>query len=42
MNWKIFVRADIYTWNHEDDSRTWVAPNLETFVTWWTSGKITI
>lgn len=33
-------RTDIYAWNHEDDSRIWVAPNLETFVKWWTSGKI--
>lgn len=33
-------KTDIYAWNHEDDSRTWVAPDLETFVNWWNSGKI--
>ncbi|MFM9950458.1 MAG: SMI1/KNR4 family protein [Saprospiraceae bacterium] len=35
-------KTDIYAWNHEDDSRNWVAPDLETFVKWWTSGKIKI
>jgi hypothetical protein len=34
-------KTDIYAWNHEDDSRTWVAPDLETFVQWSVSGKIT-
>jgi len=23
---------DIYVWNHEDDSRTWIAPSLEKFI----------
>lgn len=35
-------KTDIFSWNHEDDSRIWVAPNLEIFVKWWTSGKIKI
>ncbi|AAS41993.1 hypothetical protein BCE_3082 [Bacillus cereus ATCC 10987] len=35
-------RDDIYVWNHENDSRTWVAPSLKTFMEWWESGKITI
>lgn len=35
-------RDDIYVWNHESDSRTWVAPSLKTFMEWWESGKITI
>lgn len=35
-------KTDIFTWNHEDDSRIWVAPNLEIFVKWWVNGKIKI
>ncbi|WP_002146948.1 SMI1/KNR4 family protein [Bacillus cereus] len=35
-------RDDIYVWNHENDSRTWIAPSLKTFMEWWESGKITI
>ncbi|QWG34140.1 SMI1/KNR4 family protein [Bacillus mycoides] len=38
----IVQRDDIYVWNHENDSRTWVAPSLKTFMKWWGSGKITI
>ena len=30
----------IYTWNHEDDSRQWVAESLTTFFEWLESGKI--
>ncbi|UOQ48764.1 SMI1/KNR4 family protein [Gracilibacillus caseinilyticus] len=32
---------DIYVWNHEDDSRTWVASSLEKFVEGWITGEIT-
>ena len=32
----------IFVWNHEDDSRTWVAPSLKTFLEWWKEGKIKI
>jgi hypothetical protein len=39
---EIVQRDDIYVWNHENDSRTWVAPSLETFMKWWESGKIPI
>ncbi|CAH2463082.1 MULTISPECIES: SMI1/KNR4 family protein [Bacillus] len=39
---EIVQRDDIYVWNHENDSRTWVAPSLKTFMKWWGSGKITI
>ncbi|PGU39104.1 SMI1/KNR4 family protein [Bacillus cereus] len=38
----IVQRDDIYVWNHENDSRTWVAPSLKTFMEWWENGKITI
>ncbi|PEY99681.1 SMI1/KNR4 family protein [Bacillus sp. AFS018417] len=35
-------KGDIYVWNHENDSRTWVAPSLQKFIEWWNQGKITI
>ncbi len=37
-----FERLDIFVWNHEDDSRTWVAPNLTKFIEWWTNGTIKV
>jgi hypothetical protein len=33
-------RPDVFAWNHEDDSRTWVAPSLEKYLEWWLSGRI--
>ncbi|HEY3762215.1 MAG TPA: SMI1/KNR4 family protein [Verrucomicrobiae bacterium] len=33
---------NIYVWNHENDSRTWVAPSLEKYLEWWLSGKIKV
>lgn len=33
-------RADIFVWNHEDDSRSWIAPRLETFYEWWLTRRI--
>jgi len=35
-------KDDIFVWNHEDDSRQWVAPSLKTFVKWWIDGTIKI
>ena len=35
-------RDDVFVWNHEDDSRTWVAPNLEKFVEWFLDGRISV
>lgn len=32
---------DIYVWNHEDDSRMWVASSLEVFIKGWILGEIT-
>lgn len=32
---------DIYVWNHEDDSRTWVASSLEGFIKGWITSEIT-
>lgn len=34
--------AEIYVWNHEDDSRTWAAPGLATFFEWWSTGKLKV
>lgn len=34
--------AKIYAWDHEDDSRTQIAPTLESFIVGWITGKIRI
>lgn len=31
---------ELCVWNHEDDSRTWVAPSLATYLEWWLNGTI--
>ncbi|MFJ3091605.1 SMI1/KNR4 family protein [Streptomyces sp. NPDC086838] len=33
-------RPDVFAWNHENDSRTWVAPNLATYLDWRLTGRI--
>jgi SMI1-KNR4 cell-wall len=33
------ARADVFVWNHEDDSRRWYASSLEQYLTWWLSGE---
>ena len=33
-------RPDIFAWNHEDDSRVWVAPSLQKYLEWTSVGKI--
>ncbi len=38
----VISRADIFVWNHEDDSRTWVAPFLTRYFEWWTSGELKV
>lgn len=35
-------KHDIFVWNHEDDSRQWVAPSLDVYLEWWTSGKLKV
>jgi hypothetical protein len=32
----------VFAWNHEDDSRYWVAQRLATFAEWWLTGKIIV
>ena len=34
------IRKDVFAWNHEDDSRSWCAPSLRTFIQWWHEGKV--
>ena len=33
-------RPDIFAWDHENDSRTWVAPSLAKYLEWWLSGDL--
>ena len=33
---------DIFLWEHEDDSRKWIAGNLESFVEKWYGGKLEV
>lgn len=35
-------RNDIFVWNHEDDSRTWVAPGLQQYLEWWLTGRMKV
>jgi hypothetical protein len=37
-----FNHKDIYVWNPIEDSRSWIAPNLEKFIAGWIGGTITI
>ncbi|HTP29128.1 MAG TPA: SMI1/KNR4 family protein [Anaeromyxobacteraceae bacterium] len=36
------VRPDICVWNHEDDSRSWKAPNLGRYFEWTFAGKLKV
>ncbi|MEY2196865.1 SMI1/KNR4 family protein [Neobacillus sp. BF23-41] len=33
---------NIYLWNHETDSREWIAPSLEQLFIWWSEGEISV
>lgn len=33
---------EVFAWDHENDSRTWVAPSVMTYLEWWLSGRITL
>jgi hypothetical protein len=33
-------RPDVFAWDHENDSRTWVASGLAKYLEWWQSGQI--
>jgi hypothetical protein len=32
--------SDVFAWDHESDSRQWVAPSLRTYLEWWLTGRI--
>ena len=33
-------RNDVFCWNHENDTRAWVAPGLREYLEWWLLGKL--
>lgn len=33
-------RDEVFAWDHESDSRHWVAPSLGTYLRWWLSGQL--
>lgn len=35
-------KDDIFVWNHEDDSRSWIASSLEAFIKGWITDEITV
>jgi hypothetical protein len=38
----LLAAQDVFVWDHENDSRRWVARSLQSYLEWWLSGKITI
>lgn len=35
-------RPDVFVWDHETDSRSWVAPSLKVYLEWWLTGRLRI
>ena len=35
-------RDEVFVWNHEDDSRRWVAGSLDQYLQWWLDGTLDI
>lgn len=35
-------RDDVFIWDHETDSRSWVAGNLATYFDWWLTGRLKV
>src|SRR5262245_33368117 len=33
-------RDDVFVWDHENDSRTWAARDLEQYLRWWLDGTL--
>ena len=33
-------RSDVFAWDHENDSRIWVAPGLSQYLEWWLTDQI--
>jgi SMI1-KNR4 cell-wall len=36
------LRSDIFAWDHENDSRTWVAASLQRYIERWLTGKLSL
>jgi len=36
----VIRRPDVFLWDHEQDSRSWVAPSLRSYLEWWLTGRI--
>ena len=36
------MKPAIFAWDHENDSRTWVAPSLRLYMEWWLTGKLSL
>lgn len=34
--------CEVYVWDHENDSRTWIAPSVMAYLEGWMTGRITI
>jgi hypothetical protein len=35
-------RDEVFVWDHESDSRRWVAQSLERYLEWWLTGRIVL
>ena len=38
----VLEKSDVYFWNHEDDTREWLASGLKVFIEGWLTGSILI
>ena len=35
-------QQDVFVWDHETDSRTWVAPRITEYLIWWIDGRLRV
>ena len=40
INAGVIRRPDVFAWDHENDSRNWIAPSLEKYLEWWLAGRL--
>ncbi len=38
----IVQKPDVYVWNPIGDSRTWVAPSIQSYLEWWLTGQLSL
>ena len=38
----VIRNPDVFAWNHENDSRVWVASSLAKYLEWWLTGRIKV